>query len=184
MATTIVGLSGSLRTGSYNTMLLRAAAAAAPPTVTVEIVSIGDIPLYNGDHEATSGIPAAVRDLKDRIASAGGLLIVTPEYNNSIPGVLKNAIDWLSRPNADVPRVFGGRRVAVIGATPGAGGTTLAQTAWLPILRVLGTAPWFGGRLAVAHAAKMFDESGTIVDEAIASRLDTFMKGFAAYVIA
>ena len=80
--------------------------------------------------------------------AADGLLLVTPEYNNSIPGVFKNAIDWLSRPSADIPRVFGGRKVAVIGASPGGFGTLLSQTAWLPVLKTLGTNPWFGGAAA------------------------------------
>ena len=179
---TIVGLSGSLRTASFNAMLLRAAAALAPPGVQIEIASIRGIPLYDGDVEEHEGIPAPVQELKNRIIAADGLLIATPEYNNSIPGVVKNAIDWLSRPPADVARVFGGRPVAVMGATPGAGATNLGQAAWLPVLRTLGTAPWFGGRLGIANAAKVFDSGGRIVDEAIQTRLDAFVKGFAAFV--
>jgi NAD(P)H-dependent FMN reductase len=106
---------------------------------------------------------------------------VTPEYNNSIPGVMKNAVDWLSRPPADIPRVFSGRPIALMGATPGLGGTSLAQAAWLPVLRTLGTSPWFGGRLIVATAAKMFDADGALIDETIRGRLVSFMTGFAAY---
>ena len=98
-------------------------------------------------------MPAAVAKLKEQVAAADGLLLVTPEYNNSIPGVFKNAIDWLSRPAADIPRVFGGRKVAVIGASPGGFGTILSQTAWLPVLKTLGTNPWFGGRLLVRAPA-------------------------------
>src|SRR5262245_29129424 len=129
----IVAIAGSLRTGSYNAALLRAAVAAAPAGLQVETVSIRGIPLYDGDAEAASGIPEAVAKLKNLVASSDGLLLVTPEYNNGIPGVFKNAIDWLSRPNADIPRVFGGRPVALMGATPGRGGTILAQNAWLPV---------------------------------------------------
>ena len=179
---TIVGVSGSLRTGSYNAMLLRAAAELAPPGVVVDPASIRGIPLYDGDLEARDGSPATVQDLKDKIAATDGLLIVTPEYNSSFPGVLKNAIDWLSRPPADIPRVFGGRPIAIIGATPGAGGTTLAQSAWLPVLRTLGTSPWFGGRLMVSGAAKVFDSAGGIVDDAIKGRIEAFMTGFAGFV--
>lgn len=133
----IIGMGGSLRKGSYNTALLRAAAESSPPTTKVEIVSIDGIPLYNGDLEEELGLPASVRTIKDKIASADGLLLATPEYNNSIPGVFKNAIDWLSRPVSDIERVFGNKAVALMGASPGRGGTRLAQVAWLPVLRPL-----------------------------------------------
>lgn len=180
----IIGLSGSLRRASFNTMLLNAAVALAPPGTTIDIASMRGIPLYDGDVEATEGIPQPVQELKNTIAAADGLMIVTPEYNNSIPGVLKNAIDWLTRPPADIPRVFKDRPVAVIGATPGRGATTLAQAAWLPVLRTLGTAPWFGGRMMVSNAATIFDTQGRLQDEAIRARLQAFVNGFAAFVTA
>jgi NAD(P)H-dependent FMN reductase len=110
---TIIGLCGSLRHASVNLMLMHAAAEAAPPGISIDIESIRDIPLYDGDVEADRGIPPAVNRLKDRIAGADGVLVVTPEYNNSLPGVLKNAIDWLSRPASDIGRVFRGRPVAL-----------------------------------------------------------------------
>ena len=178
----IIGLSGSLRRASFNSMLLRAASQLVPAGTSVEIGSIRGIPLYDGDVEATEGIPIAVQELKSRIAAADGFLIATPEYNNSIPGVLKNAIDWLSRPAEDIHKVFGGRPVAVIGATPGPGGTSLAQIAWLPMLRTLGTIPWFGGRMMVANAGRVFNEDGELIDETTRSRLQAFMTGFAAFV--
>jgi NAD(P)H-dependent FMN reductase len=140
--TTIVGLSGSLRAGSFNSALLRAAANALPAGTALEIASIKEIPLYDGDVEAAHGLPEAVTRLKERIVAADGLLLVTPEYNNSIPGVFKNAIDWLSRPPPDIARVFGGRPVGVIGASPGRFGTLLSQAAWLPVLKTLGTAAY------------------------------------------
>lgn len=179
---TIIGISGSLRRGSFNTMLLRAAVELAPPGTTITVASIAGIPLYDGDVEASEGIPQPVADLKNTIAGADGLLIVTPEYNNSIPGVLKNAIDWLSRPPSDIPRVFRNRPVGLIGATPGPGSTNLAQAAWLPVLRTLGTAAWFGGRLGVPAAGKVFDDRGRLIDEGIKTRLETYVKGFAAFV--
>jgi NAD(P)H-dependent FMN reductase len=179
---TIVGISGSLRRGSYNAALLRAAVELAPPGTTVEPASIRGIPLYDGDVEAESGIPEVVSALKDRIAAADGLLLVTPEYNNSIPGVFKNAIDWLSRPAADIPRVFGGRPVALMGATPGRGGTTLSQAAWLPVLRVLGTRPWFGRIVYVAAAGKAFDDAGNLIDEQVRTQVQRFMAGFAQFI--
>lgn len=180
--TTIIGLAGSLRAGSFNGALLRAARDMAPEGVTVEIATIRDIPLYDGDLEATSGVPKVVADLKDRIAAAGGLLLVTPEYNNSMPGVFKNAIDWLSRPGADIKRVFGNRPVAVMGATTGRGGTILAQASWLPVLRTLGTRPWFGGRLMVSGANRVFDAQGQLVDDEIRTQLRTFMAGFVEFI--
>src|SRR5918993_2417597 len=140
--TTIVGLSGSLRMGSLNSALLRAAAGAMPNGAQLEVGSIKGIPLYDGDVEAAQGLPDTVVKLKDRVVATDGLLLVTPEYNNSLPGVFKNAIDWLTRPPADIPKVFGDRPVGLIGASPGGFGTILSQNAWLPILRTLGTVLW------------------------------------------
>lgn len=179
---TVIGLSGSLRKGSYNTALLRAAIELAPPELRIELASIRGIPLYDGDLEAESGIPEPVRDLKERIAGAAGLLLVTPEYNNSIPGVLKNAFDWLSRPAADIPRVFGGKPVALMGATPGRGGTTLAHAAWLPVLRTLGTQTWFGPRVYVSNAASVVDSEGRVVDEAIRASIAKLLVGFVGFI--
>ena len=176
---TLIGLSGALRKGSYNAALLRAAVALAPPELRVEIESIAGIPLYDGDVEAADGIPAPVARLKDRIAGADGLLLVTPEYNQSLPGVFKNAIDWLSRPAKDIERVFGGKHVGVIGATPGQGGTRLAQTAWLPVLRTLGTQPWFGKQLYVAGAGQVFDAQGNLVDPKVTQLLRDYMAALA-----
>ena len=177
----IVGIAGSLRSGSYNAALLRAATAEAPPEATIEIESIRGIPLYDGDVEA-KGIPSRVTELKDRIATADALLLVTPEYNNSIPGTFKNAIDWLTRPPADIPRVFKGRAVGLIGASPGMRGTVLSQTAWLPVLRTLGVQPWFEQLLYVGNADKVFDPSGKLIDEAIRTRLRNYVRGFADFV--
>jgi NAD(P)H-dependent FMN reductase len=178
---TIVGISGSLRRGSFNTMLLHAARDLAPDGVTVEIASIREIPLYDGDLEAERGVPDVVQALKNQIAGAAGVLFVTPEYNNSIPGVLKNVVDWLSRPPADIQRVFGNRAVALMGATPGPGGTILAQAAWLLVLRTLGTRPWFGPRLMVSRADTVFDGEGRLTDEALRTRVRDFMAGFARF---
>lgn len=180
--TKIIGISGSLRSGSFNTALLRAAAGLLPDGATLEIVTLKGIPLYDGDVEAAEGIPQAVAVLKERIVAADGLLLVTPEYNNSMPGVCKNAIDWLSRPPSDIGRVFGNRPVAVMGASPGGFGTILSQNAWLPVLRTLGMRPWFGGRLLVSHAGKVFDETGEIVDQQVRVQLQQFVHGFVGFV--
>jgi chromate reductase, NAD(P)H dehydrogenase (quinone) len=179
---TIVAISGSLRRKSFNTLLLHAVAAAAPHGTSIEIASIRDVPLYDGDLDAASSALAAVRDLKERIAAADGLLLATPEYNHSIPGVLKNAIDWVSRPATDIGRVFGGMPAAIVGATTGAGGTILAQAAWLPVLRALGTLPFFGPRVLVSNAAKAFGVDGRLEDVAVRTRVETFSAGFAEFV--
>ena len=109
------------------------------------------------------------------------MLLVTPEYNNGIPGVFKNAIDWLSRPPADIDADLPGRPFAVIGASPGGFGTILAQAAWLPVLRTLGVHCWMGGRLMVSRASQAFDDQGGLRDEAIRGQLAKFVSGFADY---
>ena len=155
--------------------------AAAPPGIDLRTDSIADIPLYNGDLEAEHGIPAPVARLKDAIAAADGLLLVTPEYNNSIPGAAKNAIDWLSRPVADIARVFGGKPVAIAGASPGGFGTILSQNAWLPVFRTLGADLWPGGRLLVSRAGSVFDPNGEISDAVMRENVRKFVAGFVAY---
>lgn len=177
----LVGFSGSLRKGSFNASLLRAAVAAMPGGSRLQVMSIAAFPLYNGDDEAAHGIPAEVTALKEAIAAADGLLIATPEYNNSIPGVTKNALDWLTRPPADIPRVFAGKPVALIGASPGGFGTILSQNAWLPVLRTLGAELWTGGRLMVSHASSVFDADGAIADARTGDQLSKFVEGFVAF---
>jgi NAD(P)H-dependent FMN reductase len=178
----IVGISGSLRKGSYNAGLLRTAAELAPENCTIEVNTIRGIPLYDADLEEAEGIPSVVAELKERIAAADGLLLVTPEYNNSLPGVFKNAIDWLSRPPGDRGRVFGSRPVGVIGATPGNFGTAFSQTAWLPVLRTLGMRPWFDKQLYVSGALKIFDADGHLTDEKMRKRLQAYLAGFADFL--
>lgn len=179
--TKILGISGSLRAGSYNTKLLRAAIKLAPAGTTIEEASFKDFPVYDGDLEARA-FPEAVTALKERVIAADALLLVTPEYNNGIPGAFKNAIDWLSRPSSDTAKVFGKKIVGLIGTTPGMGGTRYAQAAWLPILRTLQTVPYFGGRLELASASKVFDEAGAITDPKIAELLAKYVSGFAKFV--
>ena len=140
------------------------------------------IPLYDADLETHEGIPAAVAHLKDAFVAADGAILATPEYNNGIPGVFKNAIDWLSRPPSDIKRVFGGKPIGLIGASPGPFGTVLSQAAWLPVLHTLGTSPWFGSRLRVSKAAQVFDERGALQDAKVQEQLQQYLDGFVAFV--
>src|SRR4051812_5408645 len=178
----IIGISGSTRKGSLNAAVLRAAASEMPAGNELRIESLAAIPLYNGDDEAEHGIPEPVTRLKDAIAAADGLLLVTPEYNNSLPGVTKNAIDWLTRPAADIPRVFRGKPVAIAGASPGGFGTILSQNAWLPVFRTLGADLWSAGRLLVSRAGSVIDANGEMTDAATRENIAKFVKGFIDYI--
>lgn len=176
--TTILGLAGSLRRASFNSGLLRAAREVASEGVEIVIGSIAGVPLYDADAEAAEGLPEPVQVLQRQLAQADGLLLVTPEYNNGVPGVFKNAIDWMSR--GDGLALFKGKPVAVIGASPGNFGTTLAQTHWLQVLRMLNTRPWWEGRLMVSKARDLFDAEGNLTDPKTRERLADFVAGFAA----
>ncbi|MCE6960815.1 NAD(P)H-dependent oxidoreductase [Cereibacter sphaeroides] len=177
----IFGISGSLRAESFNASLLRAAVEAAPDDVVVEVHTIRGVPIYDGDLEAREGLPEAVVRLQEALRSAGGMLLVTPEYNNGIPGAFKNTIDWMSRPPAGRD-LFRGKPVALMGASPGNFGTTLAQAHWLPVIRTLGMRPWFEGRLMVPRAREVFDGEGKLVDDETRQRLAEFMRGFADFL--
>jgi len=179
--TRILGISGSLRAASFNTALLRAAQQVAGDGIELEAATLHGIPLYDGDAEAANGIPEAVSALKERVVASDGVLLVTPEYNNGVPGVFKNAIDWLSRPANDIARVFGGRPFALVGASPGGFGTILSQDHWLPVLKTLGVDLWAGSKLYVSRAGQAFDASGELVDDKVRAQLAEFVRGFAAF---
>ena len=180
----LLGISGSLRAGSYNTALLRAASALSGDDVTLDVATLHGIPLYDADLEAREGLPPAVADLKARVVASDGVLLVTPEYNNGIPGVFKNAIDWLSRPAADIARVFGDKPFALVGASPGGFGTILSQNHWLPVLKTLGVQLWAGNRLMVSRAGSAFDADGELVDAKLREQLAGFVQGFATFAAA
>lgn len=179
--TNLVALSGSTRRGSLNTALARACAELAPASAAVDVTTPAGIPLYDGDLEADQGVPDAVEQLKSRIMEADGVILVTPEYNQGVPGVLKNAVDWLSRPPGDIGRVFRGRPFALCGASAGAMGSRTAQYAWLPTLRALGVELWNGGTLFAASAGSLFDDDGRLVDERMRERVQGFVGGFAEF---
>ncbi len=181
--TRIVGLSGSLRRASFNAGLLRAAVAVAPPGCVLEAAGIRDIPLYDADLEAASP-PPAVTALQRAIDAADGLLIVTPEYNQSIPGVLKNAIDWVSSFPTGGDRIFRGLPVGTIGASAMWSGTINAQTAWLPVWRGLAAMPYQGDTLYVGGARDKFDAGGNLTDARTRDRLAAWLAGFAEFVAA
>jgi chromate reductase len=178
--TRILGPCGSRQAGSFNSALLCAAAGLMPPGASLELVTLHGIPLYDDDAETRDGLPAAVTTRKQKIVDSDALIFATPEYNNSIPGVLKNGIDWLSRPPADIRRVFDKRQVAIIGASPGGFGTILSQNAWLPVLRTLRVQPWFGGKLMVSRAGQVFNKGGEMVDEKLKAQMQQFLQGFVA----
>src|SRR5689334_15844736 len=147
----ILAFGGSLREGSRNRALLDQAAGMAPPPAELDLSAlavIGSLPHFNQDVIERDGFPPEALALKDALRAADGLLIATPEYNWGIPGYLKNAIDWASRPAGDIQHVFGDLPVALIGAGGGAG-TRFAQNAWLSVFRFLKMRPWFGQSLYI-----------------------------------
>jgi len=176
----ILGISGSLRAQSFNTALLHSARGLMPSGATLEVATLHGIPLYDGDVEQ-KGIPQTVTELKERVVQSHGLLLVTPEYNNSIPGVFKNAIDWLSRPPSDSARVFGGRPVALIGASPSGFGTILSQSAWLPVLHTLGMRLFSGARLMASKADKTVGTGGDALEAALGKQLQEFLRKFVEF---
>ena len=160
----IIGISGSLRQGSYNSMALRAAQKLAPQGITVEIADIGSIPLYNDDVRA-AGEPPAVAALKAQIRAADAVLLVTPEYNFSIPGVLKNTLDWMSRP-PEPP--FDGKVVAIMGASPGPVGTARVQYDLRKVLVFMNSFTVNKPEVFISFAQNKFNAEGELTDEATA----------------
>ena len=174
----ILALSGSLRAESFNTALARAAIEHAPDGVEIELYDgLAWIPPYDADVDGEDA-PPAVRDLRDRITAAGALLVVTPEYNGSIPGVLKNAIDWASRPPHGGAALWG-KTAAVAGATTGQYGAIWAQQDLRRILGLAG-ARVVDGELPVPRAQEKFDAAGRLVDAALAERLRTHLAALIA----
>lgn len=162
----VVALAGSLRAASVNRRLLAAAVDLAPKRMRVEVVDPGTLPLYNADLDEDVGgeaSPEPVRRLKAALTAAHGLLIVSPEYNWSIPGVLKNAIDWVSRPAGR--SVLAGRPTALMGASPGPAGTGRAQLHLREAFLSTGT-PVLLASVQLGQAGRLFDEAGRLVDEA------------------
>jgi chromate reductase len=156
----ILGIAGSLRQGSYNRALLRTALSLTPPEAAIEIFELDDIPGFNQDHE--SAPPPKVAELKAKVRAADAILLVTPEYNYSIPGVLKNAIDWASRPYGD--NAWSGKPVAIMGASIGGMGTARAQYHLRQTFVFLNMHPVNQPEVMVANATSKFDEQGNFLD--------------------
>lgn len=158
----VLGISGSLRKASLNTMALRAAAALAPEGMSIGMADIRDIPMYDEDLRSAGGEPPAVARLKAQIAEADAVLIATPEYNFSIPGVLKNAIDWVSRPPG---AVFDGKVVGIMGASPGVLGTARAQYDLRKMMVFLNAFVVNKPEVFIREAAGKFNADGELTDE-------------------
>jgi chromate reductase len=178
-ALTVAGFAGSLRKASFNRSLLRAAAELAPQGMMIEIVDIATIPVYNADVEA-EGDPEPVAAFKRAVGAADGLLIATPEYNLGVPGVTKNVIDWASRP----PRqsVLGGKPVAVMGATPGMGGTARGQSQLRQAFVFTNSYAMPQPEVLVRRASELFDGDGRLVDEPTREHLVKFLTAFGDWI--
>jgi chromate reductase len=173
----IVGLAGSLRQASYNRALLRAAAALAPEGMTIDIFDLAEVPLYNGDVEA-GGDPEAVARLKLAIAASDGVLMATPEYNHGVPAVMKNAVDWASRPPGSA--VLAGKPVGIIGASPGMTGSARGQSQLRQAFEFTNSYCMPQPELLVFKAHEKFGPDGDLADEATARYLVRYLTAFAA----
>jgi chromate reductase, NAD(P)H dehydrogenase (quinone) len=178
---TLAGMIGSLRRDSYNRGLMRAAIEAAPPGLTIEEVDIASLPLYNEDLDA-EGAPPPVAELRQRIAEADGLLIATPEYNYGVPGPLKNALDWASRPPED--SCLNRKPVAIMGASPARTGTARAQLALRPLFVWTNSLVMPRPELYAAEAWRSFADDGTLTDDGVREQLGEFLAGVADWVAA
>ena len=175
----ILGFAGSLRRGSYNRALLHAAQGLAPEGMTIEIFDLVEVPLYNADVEA-QGDPPGVAAFKQAIRAADGLLMVTPEYNHGVPGVMKNAIDWASRPPQDA--VLARKPVGLLGASPGMTGSARGQSQLRQAFEFTNSYAMPQPELLVFHAHEKFDAEGRLTDETTRHFLGAFLTAFEAWV--
>ncbi len=182
MPTRIIGLSGSLRIGSLNGRLVEAAGRLAAPGIDLTVFRrVADIPFFNEDREgAESRGPSAVSALRELVATADGLLISTPEYNQALPAVTKNLVDWLSRPDDD--SVLDGRPVAILGATTGSWGTRLAQKDLRHTLTAAGALVMPQPMLFVARGDESFDAAGRLTDPRLEARLRELLTAFDEWI--
>jgi chromate reductase len=175
----VLGISGSLRKASFNTMALKAAQKLAPEGMTIEIADISQIPLYNEDLKAV-GNPEPVEILRQQIKAADGVLFVSPEYNYSIPGVLKNAFDWASRPPE---QPFNEKPGAIMGASPGMLGTARMQYDMRKSAIFVNMFMMPRPEVMIAKAAEKFDAEGNLIDEKTRQVIADFLKGFQNWIL-
>ena len=175
----VVAVAGSLRVGSYNQALLRAAAQLAPVAMRLRIHDLSGIPLFSEDVER-AGIPPAVASLRDAVAASDAFLVATPEYNHGVPGVLKNAFDWLSRPPGR--SVLAWKPSAIMGASPGMTGTARAQSQLRQSFVFTNTPVLSQPEVLVGRAHEKFDSDGRLVDDATRKFLVLFLEQFAIWV--
>jgi chromate reductase len=173
----VVGLVGSLRRGSINRALMRAAIESAPGNLRITPREIGELPLYNADLEKEVA-PAVVAELREAVRRSDGLLVATPEYNHGVPGVLKNAIDWLSRPVSD--SALDGKFAAVIGASPGLTGTVRGQIQLRQVFASTNTHVLLRPEVLVAHAHEKFDANGQLTDTKTRELLRALLERYVA----
>ena len=178
-AVRVLGFAGSLRAASYNRALLRAAQEIAPVGMTIEPFDLASIPLYNGDVE-TRGAPEPVVAFKAAIRAADAILIVTPEYNHGVPGVLKTAIDWASRPARESP--LAGKPAGIMGASPGMVGSARAQTQLRQALTFTNTPAMLQPEVLVARAHEKFNADGRLVDEVTRTFLGTYLAALRTWI--
>jgi chromate reductase, NAD(P)H dehydrogenase (quinone) len=179
---TVIGISGSLRAGSHNSALLREAARLAPAGMQIDIYEgLRDIPPYNEDWDGADP-PPTVSDLRDRVSAADGVLLSTPEYNYGIPGVLKNALDWASRPSPGAPTAassLSGKPVAIMGASPSPFGSVRAQLALRQVLLWTDSLVVTKPEVIVFRSYEQFDEDGNLVDEHVQDLLRRLLAALA-----
>jgi chromate reductase len=171
----ILGIAGSLRRASYNRAALRAAAQLVPEGCTLDIFELDGIPGFNQDEEQNP--PAQIVDLKNRIREADAILFVTPEYNYSVPGVLKNAIDWASRPYGQ--SAWSGKPAAIMGASVGALGSARAQYHLRQMFVFLNMFPINQPEVMISNAAQRFDADGTLTDETTQNLIRELLQNLA-----
>lgn len=177
----ILAVAGSLRRESYNRSLLRAAMDLADPCVTISVYGgLGSVPVFNEDLEGPADEPPGVVELRRAVAAADGLLIATPEYNQSVPGVVKNMVDWLSRSESDAG--LAGLPVAVTGTTTGSWGTRIAQTVLRQMLLSVQAVVLPSPHLFVPHAASLFDADGALTDSETKDRLADLVAAFRSWI--